>query len=84
MFSDSDPATLSSTDTAAHFRLSKSSDDNDGVLSADELECYNYVQEYDDDVFAVELQKGEHGLGLGLIDGLVSFNLSLVEKSLNQ
>ena len=41
-------------------------------LSSDERECFEYVQEYDNDVFAVELHKGEHGLGLGLIDGLVS------------
>ena len=48
---------------------------DDAIVSADEQECYNYVQEYDDDVFAVELEKDEQGLGLGLIDGLVIINL---------
>ena len=48
-----------------------SSKDDVGILGSEEVDTINYVQEYDDDVFAVELLKGEHGLGLGLIDGLV-------------
>ena len=38
-----------------------------------EDESYRRGSDTQDDVFVVELEKGDSGIGVGLIDGLVSF-----------